>query len=74
MFRRPWYGLLRQIQTSGRILRKVNIEDYKKKSPIVDDLIDVGFPSIFIPDLKAKKKVMKEEFNCEIIDISESES
>ncbi len=54
------------IQVIGRILRD---GDKNKKSPVVDDLIDRGFPSLFLPDMKAKKSVIKGEFNCEIIDV-----
>jgi len=53
------------IQVIGRILR-----EYKGKiPPVVDDLIDLCFPSMFLPDVKAKKSIVKEEFSCEIIDV-----
>lgn len=53
------------IQVIGRILR-----EYKGKiPPVVDDLIDMGFPSIFLPDIKNKKTIVKNEFNCEILDV-----
>jgi superfamily II DNA or RNA helicase len=51
------------IQVVGRILR---IGDKNKKSPVVDDLIDNAFPSMFLPDMKAKQAIIKQEFNCEI--------
>lgn len=54
------------IQVVGRILRE---GDKNKKAPVVDDLIDRGFPSLFIPDMKAKKTIIKNEFNCDIIDV-----
>lgn len=57
------------IQVIGRILRKTT-ENRTKLQPIVDDLIDVGFPSIFLPDLRAKKAIVKDEFNCEIINVN----
>ncbi len=58
------------IQVVGRILRE---GDKNKKAPIVDDLIDRGFPSLFLPDMKSKKSVIKGEFNCEIIDVVEDQ-
>ncbi|MCK9293174.1 DEAD/DEAH box helicase family protein [archaeon] len=53
------------IQVVGRILRDGGKD---KKMPVVDDLIDMGFPSLFLPDVKAKKTVIKNEFNCAIKD------
>ena len=50
------------IQTIGRILR-----EYKGKiQPVADDLIDLGFPSMFLPDMKVKKSVVTNEFHCVI--------
>jgi len=50
------------IQVIGRILRKHD----EKLSPVVDDLIDLAFTSIFIPDTKVKIKIIKDEFHCDI--------
>jgi len=58
------------VQVVGRILRE---GDKNKKPPVVDDLIDRGFPSLFLPDMKAKRAVIKGEFNCEIIDIMDDQ-
>ena len=52
------------IQVIGRILRTYT----GKIPPVVEDLIDLAFPSMFLPDVKAKKAIIKEEFNCEIAD------
>jgi superfamily II DNA or RNA helicase len=56
------------IQVVGRILR-ASTEGKIKKAPIVDDLIDIGFPSLFLPDIRAKKSIIKNEFNCVIKDV-----
>lgn len=52
------------IQVIGRILRSHK----EKLAPVVDDLIDLAFPSMFLPDVKSKKAVVKNEFDCRIID------
>jgi superfamily II DNA or RNA helicase len=52
------------IQVIGRVLRKHD----DKLAPVVDDLIDLAFPSMFIPDVKSKKQIVKNEFDCRIID------
>ena len=57
------------IQVIGRILRSCN----EKLPPMVDDLIDIGFPSIFLPDVKTKKSVVTGEFDCQIRDIKHYE-
>jgi superfamily II DNA or RNA helicase len=54
------------IQVVGRILRDGGSS---KKSPVVDDLIDIGFPSLFLPDIRAKKTIIKNEFNCTIKEV-----
>jgi superfamily II DNA or RNA helicase len=51
------------IQVVGRILR---IGDKHKKAPVVDDLIDNAFPSMFIPDMQKKQAIIKNEFGCQI--------
>ena len=57
------------IQVIGRILR-----EYKGKlPPVVDDLIDKGFPSLFVPDMKAKMAIVKNEFACEIQHVTDEE-
>lgn len=60
------------IQVVGRILRAAT-EGKIKKTPIVDDLIDMCFPSLFLPDVKNKKAVITNEFGCEIRDIRENQ-
>lgn len=50
------------IQVIGRILRK----DENKLSPVVIDLIDMSLPLISIPEVKMKKKIITDEFNCTI--------
>jgi superfamily II DNA or RNA helicase len=57
------------IQVIGRILRASTGTNIKK-SPVVDDLIDLGFPSLFLPDVKNKKAVISSEFDCQIIDVN----
>jgi len=54
------------IQVVGRILRDGG---KSKNAPVVDDLIDIGFPSLFLPDIKAKKNIIKNEFNCAIKEV-----
>ena len=60
------------IQVVGRILRAAT-EGKIKLAPIVDDLIDMGFPSLFLPDVKAKKSVIKTEFDCVIKDVRDEQ-
>ncbi len=60
------------IQVIGRILRK-STNGNIKNSPVVDDLIDIGFPSLFLPDVKTKKIVIRNEFNCIIKDVKINE-
>jgi len=60
------------IQVVGRILR-ASTDGRTKKTPVVDDLIDMGFPSLFLPDIRAKKSVIKNEFNCEIRDVAHNQ-
>ena len=57
------------IQVIGRILRSSD----NKLQPIVDDLIDTRFPSLFLPDIKAKKSIVTAEFNCEIRDVRDEQ-
>lgn len=57
------------IQVIGRILRSHS----GKQQPVVDDLIDIGFPSIFLPDVKLKRSIVTDEFGCEIQDIKHYE-
>jgi superfamily II DNA or RNA helicase len=57
------------IQTIGRVVRLDNMNPNKKS--VIDDLVDLDFASIFIPDVKAKKKVVKDEFNCEINELKD---
>lgn len=60
------------IQVVGRILR-ASTEGKTKKAPMVDDLIDMGFPSLFLPDVKSKKAVIKNEFDCVIHDVRDEQ-
>jgi len=60
------------IQVIGRILRAAT-EGKIKMTPVVDDLIDIGFPSLFLPDVKNKKAVITNEFGCEIRDVREEQ-
>jgi len=60
------------IQVIGRILR-ASTEGKLKLSPVVDDLIDIGFPSLFLPDVKAKKNIIRNEFNCNIQEVKEDQ-
>lgn len=60
------------IQVVGRILR-TSTNGQIKKSPVVDDLIDMSFPSLFLPDVRAKKNVISNEFDCEIIDMRDNQ-
>ncbi len=50
------------IQVIGRVLRKHK----EKLSPVVDDLVDLGYTSMFLPDVKAKLNIVKNEFDCHI--------
>lgn len=63
----PLSGKKSIIQIIGRILRKSET----KNKPLVIDLIDTGFPGIFIDEVKRKKKIIPEEFDCEIYDYKE---
>ena len=60
------------IQVIGRILRAAT-EGKIKMTPVVDDLIDMGFPSLFLPDVRTKKAVVKTEFDCVIQDVREDQ-
>lgn len=60
------------IQVIGRILRAAT-EGKIKMTPVVDDLIDMCFPSLFLPDVKTKKNVVKTEFGCEIQDVRDEQ-
>ena len=61
------------IQVVGRILRS-STEGRIKKTPVVDDLIDMCFPSLFLPDVKTKKNIIKQEFDCKIIDVKDEDT
>lgn len=68
------YGLLLAgrkslIQTAGRIVRS-----YKnKKQPILIDLIDLSFASLFVPKVAQKKNIIKNEFKCSIREVKDEE-
>ncbi len=55
----PLKGKTSLIQTIGRILRKHD----GKKTPLVFDLIDHDFGSVFTESLHAKKTIISKEFN-----------
>lgn len=52
------------IQVIGRILRKHS----SKLPPIVDDLIDLDFPTFLLPEVRFKKSIIVSEFKCNIIE------
>lgn len=54
----PLKGKISLIQTIGRILRKYN----GKKKPLVFDLIDHDFGTIFSESVKVKKEIINKEF------------
>lgn len=54
----PYSGQKSIFQMIGRILRQKS----NKKSPIVFDLIDKDYPSIFIDDVKRKMKILPDEY------------
>lgn len=64
----PLAGKKSLIQVIGRILRLCN----NKVQPVVVDLIDLCVPTFTLPDVKRKKKIISEEFNCNIIEINEN--
>lgn len=61
----PLSGKKSLIQCAGRILRS----NKNKKSPVVYDMIENGFSGLFLRDIPTKKKIFKEEFNCETEEI-----
>lgn len=61
----PLAGKKSVIQVVGRILRS---SDGKLK-PIVIDLADMTIPNFTIPEMRMKKKIIEDEFNCPIITI-----
>lgn len=67
----PYSGKKSIFQMCGRILR-IHPD---KKAPMVIDLIDVDFPSLFLSDVKKKKKMLAIELSneCKLIDYNEEE-
>lgn len=64
----PLAGKKSLIQVIGRILRSKE----GKKNPIVIDLIDMGFPQFFLPEVKKKIKILSSEFTgCQLYDHKE---
>jgi len=61
----PLAGKKSLIQVIGRILRL----DSDKVSPVVIDLADLSVPSFTIPEIRMKKKVVSDEFDCKIVEI-----
>ena len=60
----PLAGKKSLIQVIGRILRA----DENKLAPVVIDLADLSVPSFTIPEVRMKKKVITNEFECRIIE------
>ena len=60
----PLAGKKSIIQVVGRILRTSE----GKTKPEVVDLIDLGLPQMFLPEVKTKRKIINDEFNCQIIE------
>lgn len=58
----PLSGKKSIIQTVGRILRICE----GKNSPEVIDLVDMDLPHMFLNELKVKKRIIKNEFDCQI--------
>jgi superfamily II DNA or RNA helicase len=61
----PLAGKKSLIQSCGRIVRLAE----NKMTPIVISLVDLCFPTMFVPDIQKQKKIIKEEFNCDIEEI-----
>ena len=64
----PLAGKKSLIQVIGRILRLCN----NKITPVVVDLIDLCVPTFSLPDVKRKKKIINEEFDCQILEVTEN--
>lgn len=62
----PLAGKKSIIQAVGRILR--NLEG--KNKPTVIDLIDVGFPTFFIPEVNIKKRIIENEYNVSFEEVN----
>ena len=56
-----------KLQITGRILRDCD----GKNNPVVYDLIDFAFPSMAQKDIRAKTKIVSNEFKCSIKTINE---
>lgn len=63
----PLTGKTSIIQCVGRILR----ECANKEEPVVYDLVDVSFPTLFLNEIKKKVGIYSNEFNCEFQSISD---
>ena len=62
----PYKGKISLVQSIGRILRTST----GKKQPVVFDLMDKQFPSLFESNISGKNKIFSDEFkNCEIRNI-----
>jgi len=58
----PYKGKISLIQSIGRILRTAS----SKKQPVIFDLMDIQFPSLFSNNINNKMNIFKEEFGeCE---------
>ena len=60
----PLSGKKSLIQVVGRILRTCP----GKTAPEVVDLVDLSMPAMFVPEVKMKKGIIRNEFKCEIVE------
>jgi superfamily II DNA or RNA helicase len=60
----PLAGKKSLIQVIGRILRL----DENKLAPVVIDLADLSVPGFTIPEIRMKKKIIGDEFDCRIVE------
>ena len=60
----PLAGKKSLIQVVGRVLRS----DDNKLNPVVIDLADMSIPMFTIPEIRMKRKIIEDEFMCDIIE------
>lgn len=60
----PLAGKKSLIQVIGRILRS----NIGKQKPVVIDLADMSVPAFTIPEIRMKKKIVSDEFSCNILE------
>lgn len=64
----PLSGKVSLIQTAGRVLRECR----GKQTPKVAFLVDMTFPTYFLPEINRAKKIFQTEFNdIDMFDINE---